>query len=100
MQYMKFVAEIPFELNTDSVKRGQNHIRNDLKRLGIQRDFAVRHIKDNSDSKQKTSSQKLRNSLFILWDQKYKHKEQWQDFDVFYEHQMARITDNVKKYID
>ena len=42
----------------------------------------------------KTSSQRMRNCLYVLWDQEYKGK--YKDFPVFYESMMERIINKIK----
>ena len=55
-------------------------------------------FKIDKELNQKTPSQRLRASLFVLWDQKY--KKDWQDFEAFYNYQMNKMIENVKKYLE
>ncbi len=44
----------------------------------------------------KSPSERLRNSLFVLW----KSQNKGGDFDIWYKHQMERIIEQVKSRID
>lgn len=48
------------------------------------------------DVDEKTPSQRLRNVLYVLWEQTEKHKENGRTSDQFYRDQMERLVDYIK----
>lgn len=59
-------------------------------------DNDVYKIERELDSK--TPSQRMRASLFVLWDKK--HRATWKDFESFYSHQMEKMIDSIKSHIE
>lgn len=52
------------------------------------------NIEFTPEEDSKTPGQRLRASLYVLWEQQY--KEQYKDFAVFYEVNMERIINKIK----
>ena len=45
----------------------------------------------------KTPSQRLRNSLFVLYEQQYKWWEKYKSFEAFYAYCMEKLIDKIKE---
>jgi hypothetical protein len=48
----------------------------------------------------KTPSQRLRNSLFILYEQQYKWWEKYKSFEAFYAYYMEKLIDQIKEKLN
>ena len=54
--------------------------------------------KEQTEINQKSTSQRLRSVLFILWKQSYQNKEK--DFDVWYRRYMNALIDSIKAKLE
>jgi len=46
----------------------------------------------------KTPSERMRASLYVLWDKK--QRKTWQDFNAYYAYAMEKMIDNIKSQIE
>lgn len=55
----------------------------------------VVEIEFDADVDDKSPSKRLRATLYVLWEQK--HKDEYQDFEVFYRTRMERLINQIKE---